>query len=75
MSSTNDDPVLGEVPGRAALTFVQRAELPAGTGYALVAGEQALAAGTRRHLVGDRQWPKAHIDFVGYWRHGKASPS
>ncbi|MEL7974492.1 siderophore-interacting protein [Isoptericola sp. F-RaC21] len=74
-----DDPVLGEVPGRAALAFVRdsvrEAELPAGAGYALVAGEQALAAGVRRHLVNDRQWPKASVDFVGYWRHGKASPS
>jgi NADPH-dependent ferric siderophore reductase len=73
-----DDPALGEVPGRAALAFVRDAVrgagLPAGDGYALVAGEQALAAGVRRHLVNDRQWPKAHVDFVGYWRHGKASP-
>ena len=70
-----DDPALGEVPGRAALAVVRGAELPAGTGYALVAGEQALAAGVRRHLVHERQWPKAAVDFVGYWRHGKASPS
>ncbi|MGW8565573.1 siderophore-interacting protein [Isoptericola sp. NPDC055881] len=70
-----DDPALGEVPGRAALAFVRGAELPAGPGYALVAGEQALAAGVRRHLVNDRRWPKGQVDFVGYWRHGKASPS
>ncbi|CAM3386811.1 siderophore-interacting protein [Isoptericola cucumis] len=70
-----DDPALGAVPGRAALAFVRQAEVPAGTGYALVAGEQALAAGVRRHLVNERQWSKAHVDFVGYWRHGKASPS
>ncbi|MCK9793122.1 siderophore-interacting protein [Isoptericola sp. 4D.3] len=73
------DPALGEVPGRAALAFVRdsvlEAGLPAGDGYALVAGEQALAAGVRRHLVNDRQWSKTHVDFVGYWRHGKASPS
>ncbi|GAA1737861.1 siderophore-interacting protein [Isoptericola hypogeus] len=69
------DPALAEVPGRAALAVVREAELPHGTGYALVSGEQALAAGVRRHLVDDRGWSKAHVDFVGYWRHGKASPS
>ncbi|WP_166848972.1 siderophore-interacting protein [Isoptericola sp. BMS4] len=69
------DPALGGVPGRASLAVVRDAGLPAGDGYALVAGEQALAAGVRRHLVNDRRWPKAHVDFVGYWRHGKASPS
>ncbi|MCA5893735.1 siderophore-interacting protein [Isoptericola sp. NEAU-Y5] len=73
--AASSEPVLGEVPGRAALEFARQAELPAGTGYALVAGEQALAAGIRRHLVNDRRWSRANVDFVGYWRHGKASPS
>ncbi|MGF0117303.1 siderophore-interacting protein [Promicromonospora sp. Marseille-Q5078] len=73
--AASGDPALGEVAGRAALASVREADLPAGPGYALVAGEQALAAGVRRHLVDDRQWSKAHVDFVGYWRHGRASPS
>ena len=69
-----DDP--HAVPGQAAL-----AELPGldlgGFGtevYAFAIGESSLATGTRRHLVGERGIPKTHVDFVGYWRHGRSAP-
>lgn len=62
-----------DVPGRAALAALQAADLPEGTVYAYTCGESALATGARRHLVADRGVPKAHVDFVGYWRHGHAA--
>lgn len=37
---------------------------------AFVAGEQRLATGGRRHLVGDRGVAKTAVDFCGYWRAG-----
>ncbi|WP_410627483.1 siderophore-interacting protein [Amycolatopsis sp. cmx-8-4] len=61
-------------PGTLALQAVRNADLPAGRAYAWVAGEAALATGVRRHLVRDRGWPKSGIAFLGYWRHGRASP-
>ncbi|GAB7040156.1 MULTISPECIES: SIP domain-containing protein [Catenuloplanes] len=47
--------------------------LPDGPGYAYLVGESTLATGGRRHLVEDRGLPKAHVDFVGYWRQGHAA--
>ncbi|WP_402469185.1 siderophore-interacting protein [Isoptericola aurantiacus] len=61
------------VPGQTALDVLRGAHLPAGTGYAFCVGESGLATGARRHLVNDRGMPKAHVDFVGYWRHGRAA--
>lgn len=61
-------------PGALALQAVRDADLPAGRAYAWVAGEAALATGVRRHLVRDRGWPKSGVAFLGYWRHGRASP-
>lgn len=61
-------------PGALALQAVRDADLPPGRAYAWVAGETALATGVRRHLVRDRGWPKSGIAFLGYWRHGRASP-
>ncbi|WP_328617436.1 siderophore-interacting protein [Amycolatopsis sp. NBC_00355] len=61
-------------PGTLALQAVRDADLPPGRAYAWVAGEAALATGVRRHLVRDRGWPKSDIAFLGYWRHGRASP-
>ncbi|RPF20554.1 siderophore-interacting protein [Myceligenerans xiligouense] len=61
------------VPGAAALEAVRAADLPDGVGYAFAVGESALATGTRRHLVNDRGMPRTHVDFVGYWKHGRAS--
>ncbi|WP_328452403.1 siderophore-interacting protein [Amycolatopsis sp. NBC_00438] len=61
-------------PGTLALQAVRDADLPPGRAYGWVAGEAALATGVRRHLVRDRGWPKSDIAFLGYWRHGRASP-
>ncbi|WP_036960480.1 siderophore-interacting protein [Promicromonospora kroppenstedtii] len=65
------------VPGQAALADLCALDLSAHGGdvYAFTIGESALATGARRHLVGERGVPKSHVDFVGYWRHGKAAPS
>ncbi|QLY32311.1 siderophore-interacting protein [Nocardia huaxiensis] len=62
----------GEI-GALAADAARRADLPATGVYAFLAGEQALVAGVRRHLVHDRQIPKADITFTGYWRIGKAA--
>jgi NADPH-dependent ferric siderophore reductase len=63
-----------EVPGLLALTTVKTADLPEGPLYTWVAGESGLVTGLRRHLVQDRRIPKSDVTFLGYWRHGKASP-
>src|SRR5690606_10472627 len=63
----------GRVPGRLALETVRAADLPSGPVYAYGVGESSLATGVRRHPVGDRGVPKANVDFVGYWRHGRAA--
>lgn len=60
------------VPGVAALAALTGATLPEGVLYAYLVGEQALVTGGRRHLVNERGVPKAHVDFIGYWRHGHA---
>ncbi|MBL1075645.1 siderophore-interacting protein [Nocardia sp. 2] len=62
----------GEI-GAAAAAAARAADLPATGVYAFLAGEQSLVAGVRRHLVNDRQIPKADITFTGYWRVGKAA--
>lgn len=64
------------VPGQAALAALHEADL-SGFGtevYAFAVGESSLATGARRHLVNERGVPKTHVDFVGYWRHGRSSP-
>lgn len=64
------------VPGQAALADLCGLDL-AGFGtevYAFAVGESSLATGARRHLVGECGVPKTHVDFVGYWRHGRSSP-
>jgi len=60
-------------PGDAALAAVQEAELPGGTPFVYVAGEQGLATGLRRYLVNERAVPKSSICFTGYWKFGKAA--
>jgi NADPH-dependent ferric siderophore reductase len=64
------------VPGQAALAELHELELagPATDVYAFTVGESSLATGARRHLVNERGVPKAQVDFVGYWRHGRSSP-
>lgn len=63
------------VPGALALEALRTAEFPGGDVYAFAIGESALATGARRHLVNDRGVPRTHVDFVGYWKHGRASQS
>ncbi|MFC7528633.1 siderophore-interacting protein [Actinoplanes sp. GCM10030250] len=63
----------GGVPGELALTRLREAELPTGDVYAYLVGESALVTGGRRHLVEQQQVPKQNVDFIGYWRHGRAA--
>lgn len=60
----------GARPGAAALDALRAlpAEATEGTVSAFVAGEQQLATGGRRFLVGERGVAKQAIDFCGYWR-------
>jgi NADPH-dependent ferric siderophore reductase len=74
-SHAASDGVHRSVPGRLALAAVRAAELPGGPVYAYAVGESSLATGVRRHLVDERGVPRAHVDFVGYWRHGHAASS
>ena len=48
------------------------AELPAGTPYAWIAGEASQVRAVRRHLVGDRAFPRGAVTFMGYWRRGRS---
>lgn len=71
---SDDDP--HAVPGQVALAELRGLDLT-GLGtevYAFTVGESALATGARRHLVNECGVPKTHVDFVGYWRHGRSSP-
>ncbi|GAB3817307.1 siderophore-interacting protein [Tessaracoccus terricola] len=62
-------------PGELALSALKAATLPDGVVHAHAIGESALATGARRHLIGERGIPKRNVDFVGYWRHGRAAAS
>ncbi|MFI9487175.1 siderophore-interacting protein [Promicromonospora sp. NPDC052451] len=64
------------VPGQAALAALRELDLAGAGGavHAFAVGESSLATGTRRYLVGECGVPKTHVDFVGYWRHGRSSP-
>ena len=62
----------GAREGDAALEELRGLRLASDLGYAYSAGEQALATGTRRHLVRDRGVDKQRITFTGYWKLGKA---
>lgn len=62
-------------PGELALRALTTADLPEGQVHAHCIGESALATGARRHLVQERGVPKRHVDFVGYWRQGRATTS
>ncbi len=54
----------------AEIDPVSGAERP-GT-YVFLAGESAMVRGLRRLCVGEGGIPKAHVSFMGYWRHGQA---
>jgi len=60
-------------PGTLALQAVKDATLPDGVFYTWTAGESGIPTGIRRHLVNDRGVPRSRIDFIGYWRQGRAS--
>jgi len=61
--------------GELALRALTAATLPDGAVHAHAIGESALATGARRHLVQERGVSKRHVDFVGYWRHGRPATS
>ncbi|GIF71576.1 siderophore-interacting protein [Asanoa siamensis] len=61
------------VPGALALETLRGADLPDGVMYGYLVGESALVTGGRKHLITERSISKAHVDFVGYWRHGHAA--
>lgn len=55
-------------PGAAALAAVRDLEIDSEPVSAFFAGEQQLATGGRRYLVGECGVPKTSVDFTGYWR-------
>jgi len=63
------------VPGSLALETLGRTRLPDVPFHAYAAGEQALASGARKHLVGERGVDKNTVSFCGYWKIGAASPA
>lgn len=62
-------------PGSLALETLGRTALPDAPFHAYAAGEQALASGARKHLVGERGIDKNAVSFCGYWKIGAASPA
>lgn len=62
-------------PGSLALETLSRTSLPDGAFHAYAAGEQSLASGARKHLVGERGVDKNAVSFCGYWKIGAASPA
>ncbi|WP_226533805.1 siderophore-interacting protein [Microbacterium paraoxydans] len=56
------------VPGALALDALGRTTLPSAPFHAYAAGEQALASGVRKHLVGERGVDKNAVSFCGYWK-------
>ena len=62
-------------PGSLALEALGRTGLPDAPFHAYAAGEQALASGARKHLVGERGVDKNAVSFCGYWKIGAASPA
>lgn len=62
-------------PGTQALEVLRGIDLPAAPFHAYAAGEQGLASGARRLLVGERGVDKHAVSFCGYWKIGAASPT
>lgn len=58
-------------PGEALLEAVSGADLPR-MDYGWVCGEQQLAAGVRKHLVGERGLARTDVYFCAYWILGRA---
>ncbi len=65
----------GTKPGELALDALRAAELPVDRFHAYGAGEQSLASGVRKQLVGERGVDKDQVSFCGYWKIGAASPA
>jgi NADPH-dependent ferric siderophore reductase len=62
-------------PGVLALAALANTALPDAPLHAYAAGEQSLASGVRKHLVGERGVDKHTVSFCGYWKIGAASPA
>ncbi len=62
-------------PGSFALARLRELTLPDAPFHAYAAGEQSLASGARKHLVGERGVDKNDVSFCGYWKIGAASPT
>ncbi|MGN7860773.1 siderophore-interacting protein [Microbacterium sp. 22303] len=62
-------------PGVLALAALRDLALPETPFHAYAAGEQALASGARKLLVGERGVDKGQVSFCGYWRIGSSSPA
>lgn len=62
------DPQVPAGHSRALLEAVQGFDLPAGRGFAWVAGESTTIAPIRRHLRQDGRLERKDIEVVGYWR-------
>ncbi|MBW8762776.1 MAG: siderophore-interacting protein [Microbacterium sp.] len=62
-------------PGVLALAALATNALPDAPFHAYAAGEQSLASGVRKHLVGERGVDKNAVSFCGYWKIGAASPA
>lgn len=58
--------------GSGLLDAVRAAEWWEGGVFAWVAGEQSVVRDVRRHLVEEREVPKPHVDFCGYWKRTEA---
>lgn len=65
----------GTAPGALALEALGRTALPEAPFHAYAAGEQALASGARKHLVGERGVDRNAVSFCGYWKIGASSPA
>lgn len=65
----------GDRPGVLALAALRELTLPEAPFHAYAAGEQALASGARKLLVGERGVDKGQVSFCGYWRIGSSSPA
>jgi NADPH-dependent ferric siderophore reductase len=57
--------------GRELEAAVRRLELPPGSGRIYVACEADAMRRIRRHLLQERQFPRAHLVTRGYWRYGE----
>ncbi|MFD5213726.1 siderophore-interacting protein [Microbacterium sp. NPDC058345] len=64
-----------DAPGVPALEALRSLALPDAPFHAYVAGEQALASGGRKLLVGERGVDKGLVSFCGYWKIGAAQPA